>query len=59
MVSRWTVSCSGRLTEAAAKKAGKTKPAAKSVVTMEVKPWGTFLKAQFVHMLTKQMTRQT
>jgi len=28
-----------RLAEYAAKKAGKTKPAAKSVVTMEVKPW--------------------
>ncbi|PWW76689.1 elongation factor 1-beta [Tuber magnatum] len=28
-----------RLEEYAAKKAGKTKPAAKSVVTMEVKPW--------------------
>ena len=31
-----------RLKEYAAKKAGKTKPAAKSVVTMDVKPWGTF-----------------
>jgi len=28
-----------RLAEYAAKKAGKTKPAAKSVVTLEVKPW--------------------
>ncbi|PUU73675.1 hypothetical protein B9Z19DRAFT_1094573 [Tuber borchii] len=28
-----------RLEEYAAKKAGKTKPAAKSVVTMEIKPW--------------------
>lgn len=29
-----------RLAEYAAKKAGKTKPAAKSIVTMDVKPWG-------------------
>ena len=28
-----------RLAEYAAKKAGKTKPAAKSIVTMDVKPW--------------------
>ena len=25
------------------KKEGKTKPAAKSIVTMDVKPWGTYL----------------
>lgn len=30
-----------RLAEYAAKKAGKTKPAAKSIVTMDIKPWGT------------------
>lgn len=35
-----------RLAEYAAKKAGKTKPAAKSVVTMDVKPWGMFSMAQ-------------
>lgn len=29
-----------RLAEYAQKKAGKTKPAAKSIVTMDVKPWG-------------------
>lgn len=29
-----------RLAEYAAKKAGKTKPAAKSMVTMDIKPWG-------------------
>jgi elongation factor 1-beta len=29
-----------RLAEYAAKKAGKTKPAAKSIVTLDVKPWG-------------------
>lgn len=29
-----------RLKEYAAKKAGKTKPAAKSIVTMDIKPWG-------------------
>ena len=32
-----------RLAEYAAKKAGKVKPAAKSIVTMDVKPWGMFL----------------
>ena len=31
-----------RLKEYAAKKAGKTKPAAKSIVTLDVKPWGKF-----------------
>lgn len=31
-----------RLKEYAAKKAGKTKPAAKSIVTMDIKPWGEF-----------------
>ena len=31
-----------RLAEYKKKKEGKTKPAAKSVVTMDVKPWGTF-----------------
>jgi elongation factor 1-beta len=30
-----------RLAEYSKKKAGKTKPAAKSMVTMDVKPWGT------------------
>jgi elongation factor 1-beta len=30
-----------RLAEYSKKKAGKTKPAAKSIVTMDVKPWGT------------------
>jgi elongation factor 1-beta len=30
-----------RLAEYKKKKEGKTKPAAKSVVTMDVKPWGT------------------
>lgn len=29
-----------RLAEYAAKKAGKTKPAAKSIVTLDIKPWG-------------------
>ena len=29
-----------RLAEYAKKKAGKSKPAAKSIVTMDVKPWG-------------------
>jgi len=29
-----------RLAQYAQKKAGKTKPAAKSIVTMDVKPWG-------------------
>lgn len=32
-----------RLAEYAKKKAGKSKPAAKSIVTMDVKPWGMFL----------------
>lgn len=31
-----------RLAEYNKKKAGKAKPAAKSVVTMDVKPWGMF-----------------
>lgn len=31
-----------RLAEYRKKKEGKTKPAAKSVVTLDVKPWGTF-----------------
>jgi elongation factor 1-beta len=31
-----------RLAEYKKKKEGKTKPAAKSVVTMDVKPWGMF-----------------
>jgi elongation factor 1-beta len=31
-----------RLAEYAKKKAGKTKPAAKSIVTLDVKPWGTY-----------------
>jgi hypothetical protein len=32
-----------RLAEYNKKKAGKVKPAAKSIVTLDVKPWGTFL----------------
>lgn len=36
-----------RLAEYAAKKAGKTKPAAKSMVTLDVKPWGMFTTATF------------
>lgn len=31
-----------RLAEYRKKKEGKTKPAAKSIVTMDVKPWGMF-----------------
>lgn len=31
-----------RLDEYNKKKAGKVKPAAKSIVTMDVKPWGMF-----------------
>jgi len=31
-----------RLAEYKKKKEGKTKPAAKSLVTMDVKPWGMF-----------------
>ena len=31
-----------RLAEYKKKKEGKTKPAAKSIVTLDVKPWGTF-----------------
>jgi len=42
-----------RLAEYAAKKAGKTKPAAKSIVTMDVKPWGTLLHS------TTSRTRST
>lgn len=33
-----------RLAEYAKKKAGKSKPAAKSIVTMDVKPWGMWIK---------------
>ena len=37
-----------RLAEYKKKKEGKTKPAAKSIVTMDVKPWGmTVLQAYF------------
>lgn len=32
-----------RLAEYAKKKAGKSKPAAKSIVTLDVKPWGMLL----------------
>ena len=43
------------------KKEGKTKPAAKSIVTMEVKPWGTLLTLVAAFALTladvEQMTR--
>jgi elongation factor 1-beta len=35
-----------RLAEYAEKKAGKVKPAAKSVVTLDVKPWGMFAMVQ-------------
>jgi elongation factor 1-beta len=31
-----------RLAEYNTKKAGKTKPAAKSIVTLDVKPWGMY-----------------
>ena len=34
-----------RLAEYNKKKAGKTKPAAKSIVTLDVKPWGKFMEA--------------
>ena len=34
-----------RLQQYAAKKAGKTKPAAKSIVILDVKPWGTSLRS--------------
>lgn len=36
-----------RLAEYNKKKAGKAKPAAKSVVTMDVKPWGKLNRVQF------------
>jgi hypothetical protein len=52
-----------RLAEYKKKKEGKVKPAAKSVVTMDVKPWGMFHNHDGVgrdRMLTLlQMTRQT
>lgn len=43
-----------RLAEYNKKKAGKTKPAAKSIVTLDVKPWGKLLEATctLVMMLT-------
>jgi len=52
-----------RLAEYAAKKAGKTKPAAKSIVTLDVKPWG-MPKTTIIYILSSaniflQMTRQT
>lgn len=37
-----------RLAEYKKKKEGKTKPAAKSVVTLDVKPWGRFCHAPFI-----------
>jgi elongation factor 1-beta len=36
-----------RLAEYNKKKAGKTKPAAKSIVTLDVKPWGMCLQDRF------------
>jgi elongation factor 1-beta len=51
-----------RLAEYNKKKAGKSKPAAKSIVTLDVKPWGmsSNLVQCLVYMLTiRQMTRQT
>jgi len=44
-----------RLAEYAQKKAGKTKPAAKSIVTLDVKPWGmrtNYPRSADVYMLT-------
>jgi len=49
-----------RLADYKKKKEGKAKPAAKSIVTLDVKPWGrissTLLKKAGAH--TKQMTRR-
>lgn len=36
-----------RLAEYRKKKEGKTKPAAKSIVTLDVKPWGTLILASY------------
>jgi elongation factor 1-beta len=40
-----------RLAEYNKKKALKTKPAAKSIVTMDVKPWGKFSRSHFLRSL--------
>jgi elongation factor 1-beta len=38
-----------RLAEYNKKKAGKVKPAAKSMVTLDVKPWGKFAEDEYSH----------
>ena len=51
-----------RLAEYKKKKEGKTKPAAKSVVIMDVKPWGkttSVIDSRAVAKLIFQMMRQT
>lgn len=42
-----------RLEEYRKKKEGKTKPAAKSIVTLDVKPWGVSPRERILHECTK------
>lgn len=50
-----------RLADYKKKKEGKAKPAAKSIVTLDVKPWGEFcyLVQEKAGTYTPQMTRRT
>jgi elongation factor 1-beta len=50
-----------RLADYKKKKEGKAKPAAKSIVTLDVKPWGEFfyLVQEKARTYTRQMTRRT
>jgi len=45
-----------RLAEYNKKKAGKVKPAAKSIVTMDVKPWGMYHRSHLIHLANKMQT---
>src|ERR1700712_5727219 len=47
-----------RLAEYKKKKEGKTKPAAKSVVTMDVKPWGQFTLSNAVPFASLTLSRR-
>lgn len=46
-----------RLEEYKAKKAGKVKPAAKSLVTLEVKPWGMYLSVSLSFQMLINISR--
>ena len=48
-----------RLAEYNKKKAGKVKPAAKSIVTMDVKPWGMYHRSHLIHLANKNADDET